>query len=649
MLSPAVAQAWIPPDHVSAVDWVPANIIIPEETETPGAFDLDLFPHVRGALELADDPMIRQILFRWSARNAKTTTCLALLAFWACNAPRPMMLGSSNEEKADDTIDSQLYPILEACAATRGQLKPPHQRNGRFVALKRCRIRKSFSGSPSSMAGFPACYAHAGEVSKWTKKKSSEADPIRLFLKRAMLYPYESKYLFESTPGTKGHCSITKLVDDPNTQRRYRFVPCPHCGEYQRLKWGDRDPGSGGVRWDKPTGGHSERGLAIATARYECANCKKPIEDRHRPAMMRAGVWVPEGQSIDKKGKLHGKPKVESPNVALDDLSALYSLAIGGWGQLVGEFLDSRGDRESRRDFINSVLAQVYDPAPVKVRAHDLTERLGSDEPPRLCPLWVVFLTMAVDVQQGGTFFKWQVDGWGQHARGHLVDHGVALGEPALEALIKSMQYPHADGGKPLRPARAFLDARDGHVTELIYAFCRRVPGCFPCMGSSRSAFREMCRPQPIGNVPAFDKIAKSGVVPTHFAAVPIMYEINTHRTQIYVQNHLDGLIKPEDPSRFTLNSEAAVDEELLGELTNEFPHDETNVDGYEVSVWTKLGPNDQRDDWRYNRALADLLAQNGRGWDKLVRLPPNAPAPAPPRRAGLTTPDGRPFLITER
>lgn len=649
MLSSRVWEAWIPPDRVRAVDWIPANIVIPEETETPGLFDLDLFPHVRGVLEAFDDPMIRQIYLPWGVRLAKTTTALAGLIFFAVNAPRPMLLGSSTEEKADDTIESQLYPMLEACRLTRLQLRPEHQRNRRFVALDRCRIRKSFSGSPSSMAGFPACYGHAGEVSKWTNKKSTEADPIKLFTKRAMLYPFESKYIFESSPGLKGHCRISRLMQDPGTDRRRRYVPCPHCGEYQTLRMGSGEPRTGGLHWDKGPSGRSERQIAVATAWYECEKCGGRIEDRHRPAMMRAGVWLSEGESIDRKRRIHGKPLMQSPNVGFGPLGAFYSLAIAGWGQIVGEFLDSRGDRESRRDFRNSTEGEEYDPAPVAVQAHELTERLGTQESRGICPRWAVFLTMAVDVQEKGEFFEWSVCAWGAHGRGQLIDWGATLGEADLEKLIRTAQYAHADGGLALRPARAVLDARDGHVTEKIYAFCRRVPNALPCMGSRHSAFPDFARLGTTETHPGYKRLAAAGQVPANYAAAPLYVEINTERSQRWVQALLEGDLPKDRPDAFTLCAEAANDRQLLDELLNEYAHDEADKHGYRVSIWTKTGKNEQRDVLRYNRALADLLMQNGRAWAHLKRVAPapnqNPELPSP----RLTMPDGRPFLVTER
>jgi phage terminase large subunit GpA-like protein len=614
-------------------------------------------------LEAIDDPMIRNIYLPWAARLAKTTTALSALIFFAVNAPRPMLFGGPNEEKSDDCIDSQLYPMLEACSATRNQLRPKHARTSRYVALDRCRVRRSFSGSPSTMAGFPACYGHATELSKWSKNRSSEANPVKLFTKRAMLYPFESKYLFEGTPALKGSCNISGLSNDPGTQRRFRVVPCPHCGEFQTLKMGTGTPGTGGIRWDKGPNGHSERQLACDTAWYECASCHGKIEDRHRPAMMRAGVWLAEGQSIDRKGKITGQPKIVSPNVAFGDarnnpFGSLYSLAISGWGQLVGEFLDSRRDSRDRQDFRNSVEGLEWDPQPIKVHAHELAQRLISpeNEPRGLCPAWSVFATGAIDVQEGGGVFEWQSCAWGPNGRGHLVDWNICYSEPDLEKMIRETLFPHADQGTPLRPARWLIDARDGHVTELIYALCRRIPGLFPCMGSRHSAFPEFCRPQPLDNNPTYKKVASAAVygMPTQFAANPIYIEINGERSQRWLQNCIEKDAGPDSDvatqaSRFTINAEAALDFSLLDQLLNEHPHDEQDTHGYNVSKWRKTGKNEQRDTLRYNRCGAEILTQNGRLWHTLKRFATPQRAAQHEPAGGLRTPDGRPFLITER
>jgi hypothetical protein len=259
-------------------------------------------------------------------------------------------------------------------------------------------------------------------------------------------------------------------------------------------------------------------------------------------------------------------------------------------------------------------------------------------------------------VQEGGRVFEWQTCAWGAHARGHLVDWNICYSEADLKSLIRDLIFPHADQGTPLRPARWLIDARDGHVTELIYALCREIPGLFPCMGSRHSTFPEFCRPQPLDNNPTYKRVATAAVygMPTQFAASPIYIEINGERSQRWVQNVIETDAGPEadsaaQASRFTINAEAALDFSLLDQLLNEYAHDEEDAHGYRVSKWRKTGKNEQRDTLRYNRCGAELLTQNGRIWHTLKRFATPQRATSQESAPGLRTPDGRPFLITER
>lgn len=197
MFATHVADAWMAPAEVRHAEWIPENIWIPNTKETPGPFSLSKVPHVAGVLAELDNPFTREIYLCWAARLAKTTTCVSSLISLAVNAPRPSMFGADTRENAAGFFREDFYPYLEACETTRGELLPVHKRNGRFIALQRSRIRRVYSRSSSSMAGFPACYALATEIDKWYLGKSTEARPVELFRMRGENYPFESKYFFE--------------------------------------------------------------------------------------------------------------------------------------------------------------------------------------------------------------------------------------------------------------------------------------------------------------------------------------------------------------------------------------------------------------------------------------------------------------------
>src|SRR5690606_5169312 len=147
-------------------------------------------------------------------------------------------------------------------------------------------------------------------------------------------------------------------------------------------------------------------------------------DDADRPQMLRAGLWVPEGQRPDRRGKLLGQPLRVSSTVAFDELSTLYSLMIAGWGQLAREWVDAQSDPESIRDFVNSTLAQCWDPDPIRTDPESVAARLKDDDA-RLgvIPPWARFVTVGADVHRVGEdlAFLWVACAWGPHRRGQLV------------------------------------------------------------------------------------------------------------------------------------------------------------------------------------------------------------------------------------
>lgn len=646
-----VARHWTPPDAVRAGDWIPANIVIPDETETPGPFDLDAFPHVRGVLDAWDHPTVRRILMPWASRLGKTVTGLSLLCCAAATQPRPMMIGRETEPAINDLIDSQLRPLVQACRPLRKELLP--RQNVRSVRFRTCRIRRTYAGSPGTMAGFPACYALASEVSKWPHPSTStEASPIRLFARRGTLFPFNSKYIFESTPGLAGRCNITSLCDAPGVDIRRRLVPCPHCGTYQELLFGSGEPDSPGVRWDKGPHGRSEPHRAEATAWYRCVNgCR--IENTDRPELLRNGRWISVGQEIDPEGHITGEPDCPDGAVVAfghpdrHPVGSLHSLVISGWGQIAREFLEAKDSPEGLRELENQTFGRVWNPRPKVIEPDALARQLGTSEPSRVCPPWSVFLTFAADVGGDADEFHWQICGWGQHARGAVIDYGLALSEQELIRLVTGLHYPHADGGQPLYLSRGVIDSGSGLHTDRIYRLCAALPGIVPCKGMH--GFSEFVR------VRELTEVTRRRKKSSRWATSGVLYEINHDRSQRWLQSQLDDRNQSLRQDRLTLTADVVLETAgpFLSHLAAEYPVDRIDADGNIVYGWERTGDNEQRDCLRYNRAVADLLMLGGKNWAGIRRLPPNdhnQPAPAPAASSsGFRTPDGRPYLVTER
>jgi phage terminase large subunit GpA-like protein len=609
-----VADAWHVPELPTVREWVPANIRVPESIATDDdRFDLNSNPHAAEVLNLADDPNVREIYLRWSTRNGKTFTGLSVLFCLVATTGRPGLLASVNEGKLLDTVDSEVYPILESTTATRSMLLPEHKRSTqKGIVLGRNRVRLAWSGSPATLAGYQMVYALATEVGLWPKNM------LNRFRQRARNFPFDRKLIFEGKPEDEGNCAISYLVDHPTTQRRYNHVPCPHCGTFQRLHWGDGKGDGPGITWTTPKDGRTDPLLARRTAHYRCVSgCE--IHDADRAAMMRHCVWVPEGCEIDEHGTITGEPLVQSANVALDELSALYSLKIEGWGDLVTEFLEAKGDPETLREFQTGTLARLNRPKKRDVDTVSVTQRLTSEVPLRVCPEWAVFLTRAIDVQsQTEVEFPWVVCAWGPGGRGALIDYGTAYGWEQLSVVMAGQEYHHADGGIPLRPTWTGIDSGDGNLTENVYTFAGSHPRCLPVKGSS-TGFPDAYRLSPIGD----DKhLQRRGDTRSRaLGGETLLVNVNTDRSQRWLQKHIEGhgLDKPD---QFTVAADAALDQSLIEELLNEQPlrvfHKTT---GQPRTVWQRIdtnAPNDARDCVRYAWTMAMFVTDNGKHWDNL-------------------------------
>lgn len=601
-----VRSAWLPPPVIRSVDWVPQHVRTTSGGEYDGLYNFDIAPHTRHVYELFDDDYVREIYLDWGTRGMKTSTMIGCLIAAAALCPRPAAFGSADEMSVDRTIDELIYPTIENCEPLADQLPPPHQRSRDMIRLRKMRVRKAYGGSKASVAGYPACYIFVNEVDKWPIRKSSEADAVEGFRQRAKGYPFESKVILESTPGELETSRIWRLLTAPTTNRKQYWVPCPRCGEYQLLVF-DRDH----VIWDKDSKGKSDMLIAQQTAWYRCEHCHGRIENEDRPEMMRAGLWLSDGQKIDNKGRVTGKPKVESPYVGLGPLSTLYSLLISGWGQVAADFLRCGKDPEKLRDFQNSTLALPWNPKPVSIEPDELATRLGSDEKRGICPPWSIFLTAGVDVQENGDVFKWWISAWGHGGRGAEIAHGIAHGEEELKTVLKS-QFPHADGGGTLRCLSAFIDSGDGNVMNDVYDLCRRFSfeglRCLPSKGSSTSGFPLAVRKKPLDEdghpIKPNSKIKGGGIV---------LIEINTERSQQWIEKHIKGRCAGDAPDRYTICQESMLDFEMLAELANE-----TKYQGR----WQKTGDNDFRDAARYAWAVAMMITNDGKLWYTLPARP---------------------------
>ncbi|MTH94747.1 phage terminase large subunit family protein, partial [Roseibium sp. RKSG952] len=292
----------------------------------------------------------------------------------------------------------------------------------------------------------PARYIFLDEVDAYPASADEEGDPVTLAEARSLTFAHRRKVFLVSTPTIRGVSRIERDYE-ASDQRRF-FVPCPHCGAMQWLKF-ER------LRWQK---GQPE------TAEYYCEGCDAAIAEHHKTAMLERGEWRATATAID-------------PTTVGYHLSALYS-PVGwlSWQRIARAAMQAaQGGDEAMRAFRNTILGETWietGDAPDWQRVAEQRE----DWPAGTVPSNGLFLTAGADVQKDR--FEIDVWAWGRSLESWLVDHVVIEGGPGdpdawkgLTALL-SRNWPHANGAE-LGLVRLAIDT--GYETAAVYGWARSV------------------------------------------------------------------------------------------------------------------------------------------------------------------------------
>jgi phage terminase large subunit GpA-like protein len=597
-----VRPGFAPRPVVPSWEWVCSNGRTPEGQP----FDGDTMPWAKGVCEAWDSSEVREIVLMWGTRLGKTMISMQLVAKAMATNPLPGLFGTANEKLATRTTRNKLYRVLAAIRETRRQLLPERLRSIREIRLTESTWPVIWSGSNTMLADWGACYGWANEVSKWDEKRSFEGiakagDTLAQFLERFKEYWHARKIIFECSPGLKGRCKIERKYLESN-QCRYH-VPCPHCKHYQVLKLGKGD--GGGIVFDKLPDGHFDPELAQRTARYICEKCRKSIRDEQRPKMMRCGKWAPRGCTVDRKGKVCGKPE-RNCEIWGAQLSSLYSLQLR-WGDIARKFVEVRHNPALLQVFINDWLSETWEPYRVKSEPEDVAGRLTTEEPVAVMPKWSTWLFSAVDVQ--GEYFKWAKVAAGPGERDSIIDRGICDTWEELFAQCINSPTKHADGAPDLLPCLTLIDS--AHKTEEVYRKCREWSRSdrlvVPCKGANTDMGGE-----PYVKVTIGDGTKRGSKVQRRLAlkfAGVVRIRVNSYYYEPIIDRHLHSR-RPGESDSLSLPEELADDIDFIRELCNGAQSDEPSKMDPDRLIWVKRWEseaNDFRDIYKYARCAIDV------------------------------------------
>lgn len=444
----AALDCWRPPNRLTLSEWADKEAFLSAESSAKEGRWRTL-PYQRELMDSMTDPTVEEVVFMKSARVGFTKCLNNLIGYHIHQDPCSIMLVQPTESDAEGYSKEEIAPMLRDTPALAGLVADAKSRDANNTTLN-----KSFPGGVLSMVGAnsPRGFRRVSrrivlfdEVDGYPLSAGKEGDPIKLG-KRRSEYFWNRKVVLGSTPTVKGVSRIEKAFDE--TDKRRYFVPCPHCGEMQYLKWAN-------IKWPK--------GNPLA-AYYVCEHNGCVIEHSQKYDMIERGEW--RATAVAKRPGLRGY-----------HIWAAYSYSPNAtWGQLAMEWVEAQGDAELLKTFVNTALGETWEENyTAKLDADSLSKRaeaydlLTAPEPACL-------VTCGVDVQPN----RWEIQtvAWAEGEEAWVTNYAVVYGDPTKfdgwQQVLDVINTPirHASGIDIL-PYAAVIDSGDGNLVNEVYAFCR--------------------------------------------------------------------------------------------------------------------------------------------------------------------------------
>lgn len=455
-----------PPAKLTVSQWADKYRVLPRESSAEsGKWDTSRAPYQRGIMDAFLDPLVEEVVLMTSAQVGKTEIILNICGFFMHLDPSPILIVHPNvTPMAEAFSKDRLAPTIASTPALRGLLKDPKSRDSGNTILHKefpgGRLTIAGANSAASLAQRPVRIVLCDDVDRFPASAGTEGDPVALAQRRAQTF-WNKKFLLASTPTDKDLSRIEEAYEESD-KRRY-YIPCRHCGEMQTLKWAQvrwqsrkdcEQPIEGTGRCGKCKGCKAPKKHRPDTARYHCEGCDEEWTDADRLWSVERGEWYAEAEFHKRAGFW---------------LNALYSPWVM-LADVVDEWLRKHKNPKRRREFINTVLAEVYDETGERPDWEQLTTRKESwaDEVPQ----GVCVLTAGCDIQDDR--IEIETLGWGPGEENWSIEYKFLYGDPEKDEIWKELdeflkkRYQH-ESGLTLPIAAACIDS--GHKPKKVHKF----------------------------------------------------------------------------------------------------------------------------------------------------------------------------------
>lgn len=436
--------------QITVSQWADRHRVMPGSNAEPGAWRTARVPYLREIMDaMSVSSRVERVVLMKGSQTGGTEAALNAIGYWIAHAPGLILAVWPSLDMVKRNSRTRIDPLIESTPALMAKVARSRSKDpGNTIALKEFMGGSLVMTGANSAVGLrstAARYLVLDEVDGYPADADEEGDPVDLAIQRTVSFRGRRKIIMISTPTEVGTSRIERAFNESD-QRRY-FVPCPHCGTFQVLKWA-------GVRWPD---------AEPLAAYYACEACGGVIDERDKPAMLSAGSWRATAIGDGRTAGFH--------------LSALYS-PFETWAEIAIDFLASHKDPIRLKTWTNLKLgepfedrdAEVIDAAAFLTRLEDWGDSV---------PESVAAIACGVDVQ--GDRLEWEIVGWGIGEESWSLSYDRVWGDPAspdtwaaLDAeLVRTFDHPKVG---PMAIRAVAIDS-GGHHTQTVYRFARERAG----------------------------------------------------------------------------------------------------------------------------------------------------------------------------
>lgn len=492
-----------------------------ESHAMPGDYRENVEPTATIIHKFLIDPRYSVFIGPKPSRMGMTLAAIIAIAYWLAHYTCDIIFCIDDQRQVKKFAKKRLIPLLRSVKALSDIMPESNRKLTNLVLwLKDVTLYLGGARSIADVTSVTAGLVIGDEVDQWKDFATGEASAFWHLLDRIMDVP-GAKAIFFGKPRNESDLLWTQMMTGT---RHQCFVPCPHCGFMQALKFEN-------LRFEhcRMENGNFDIARVKRETYYVCASpecqqseCKGIVHERHKHEMLMRHEWRqtyfgddpdyqldPEKMSILPANQLYSlRPKLTWGNIASHFITARKE-----GGTALAHFFRTRfGEPERKAQAITKkeeilALSRFATVAALQQwwKTGDRTKVANADRKPYRhgqSPFKPAIVVMFSDVQTVLNEKKWVKLAFHKSGAAAIVDYGITMSFasliPEADREVEVLDWEDTPEDERVNPVTAFcwIDEGGGEKNEIsVREFCARPETegrFFPCKGAGGIQIRQI-------------------------------------------------------------------------------------------------------------------------------------------------------------